>query len=206
MFKESALKISELLEKKNKAYGDWDVTEKILALLYPEGLKVSQFAQAGAVIRVIDKLRRISHGNLKDSWEDIMGYALLMVESDSEHRPTLKVCPSCNLVIEEEADFAVDQIERAIHLRCVVDLSKKKLPICVGCKKEIPENKITHRTDTGGLLCSGCSIPEGTTILCENCGQTASPMDLLCVNNRVWCHEKCPKPNPHDEVYNGKKR
>jgi len=85
-FKEIATEIGALVQEKNKAYGDsFGQSCRILEVLYPEGIQVSQYRDALAITRVIDKLFRLA--NKKDAfgespWRDICGYAVLGVAND----------------------------------------------------------------------------------------------------------------------------
>ncbi len=78
--------IGSLVQEKNEAYGDsFGQACKILEVLYPEGIKPSQYRDALAITRVIDKLFRLA--NKKDAfgespWRDICGYAILGVAND----------------------------------------------------------------------------------------------------------------------------
>ena len=75
--------IGRLVKEKNAAYGDsFGQACKILEVLYPCGVPVSQYRDALAIIRVIDKLFRLA--NDKDAfgespWRDICGYSILGV-------------------------------------------------------------------------------------------------------------------------------
>ncbi len=81
-----AAEIGKLVSEKNEAYGDsFGEASKILEVLYPEGIPVSGYRDALALVRVIDKLFRLT--NRKDAfgespWRDICGYALLGVAND----------------------------------------------------------------------------------------------------------------------------
>jgi hypothetical protein len=78
--------IGELVQEKNEAYGDsFGQACKILEVLYPSGIEPSQYRDALAITRVIDKLFRLA--NKKDAfgespWRDICGYAILGVAND----------------------------------------------------------------------------------------------------------------------------
>lgn len=78
--------IGKLVQEKNEAYGDsFGQACKILDVLYPEGIAPSQYRDALAITRVIDKLFRLA--NKKDAfgespWRDICGYAILGVAND----------------------------------------------------------------------------------------------------------------------------
>ena len=78
--------IGKLVQEKNEAYGDsFGQACKILEVLYPDGIQPSQYRDALAITRVIDKLFRLA--NKKDAfgespWRDICGYAILGVAND----------------------------------------------------------------------------------------------------------------------------
>jgi len=79
-------RIGALVEMKNKAYGDsFSKADKILAVLYPDGVMPEQYRDMLAVVRLIDKLFRIA--NRKDAfgespWKDIAGYGILGAVAD----------------------------------------------------------------------------------------------------------------------------
>ena len=78
--------IGTLVQEKNEAYGDsFGQACRILEVLHPLGIQPSQYRDALAVTRVIDKLFRLA--NKKDAfgespWRDICGYAILGVAND----------------------------------------------------------------------------------------------------------------------------
>lgn len=80
--------IGKLVQEKNEAYGDsFGQACKILEVLYPDGISPSQYRDALAITRVIDKLFRLA--NKKDAfgespWRDICGYAILGVANDEQ--------------------------------------------------------------------------------------------------------------------------
>ena len=90
VYEEIANSIGTLVGEKNKAYGDsFGKASKILEVLYPNGINPSQYRDALAVTRVIDKLFRLA--NKKDAfgespWRDICGYAILGVANAEEVR------------------------------------------------------------------------------------------------------------------------
>tara|TARA_Y100001973_G_C5155090_1_gene310257 strand:+ start:117 stop:404 length:288 start_codon:yes stop_codon:yes gene_type:complete len=87
-YKKIASEIGELVQEKNDAYGDsFGQACRILEVLYPNGIKPSQYRDALAITRVIDKLFRLA--NKKDAfgespWRDICGYSILGVANDEE--------------------------------------------------------------------------------------------------------------------------
>ena len=82
--------IGKLVQEKNEAYGDsFGQACRILEVLYPNGIEPSQYRDALAITRVIDKLFRLS--NKKDAfgespWRDICGYAILGVANDERDK------------------------------------------------------------------------------------------------------------------------
>ena len=85
---ETAREIGALLEEKNEAYGDaFSKSEKILQVLFPEGVPVEQYCDLLAVTRILDKLFRIATNKDafgEDPWRDIAGYAILAVGTNKE--------------------------------------------------------------------------------------------------------------------------
>ena len=85
-YEKIATEIGKLVQEKNDAYGDsFGQACRILEVLYPDGIKPSQYRDALAVTRVIDKLFRLA--NKKDAfgespWRDICGYAILGATND----------------------------------------------------------------------------------------------------------------------------
>lgn len=89
-YKDLAEKIGELVDNKNKAYGSsFDQAGEFLKLLYPNGIPVEAYTDALCIVRIFDKLKRLSNsGNLPanegkiDAWKDIVGYGLLGLHKD----------------------------------------------------------------------------------------------------------------------------
>lgn len=82
-YRKKAEKLGELVDKKQIQYGNsFKETHKILKILYPNEMKSEQYHDALAIVRIVDKLFRISKGNQGDesAWDDIAGYAILMAE------------------------------------------------------------------------------------------------------------------------------
>lgn len=80
-YKELGGSIGELVEEKQKAYGDsFGRSGSIMRVLYPNGISVDKFDDALAIIRIVDKLFRIATDRdaLGESpFRDIVGYGLL---------------------------------------------------------------------------------------------------------------------------------
>ena len=80
--------IGKLVAEKQAAYGDsFGKSGDVLRILYPNGINPDQYDDALAVVRIVDKLFRIS--NNKDAfgespYMDLCGYALLGVVRDQK--------------------------------------------------------------------------------------------------------------------------
>jgi len=85
---ELAKESGNLVEEKNKAYGSsFEESAKIIEILFPDGIKAENYKDLLLMVRIIDKLFRIS--NRKDAfdedpWKDIAGYGLLGVFKDQK--------------------------------------------------------------------------------------------------------------------------
>lgn len=86
-----AEKIGKLVDDKNTAYGNsFELAGDFLKLLYPNGIPVSAYTDALCIVRIFDKLKRLSNANnlpanegKVDAWKDIIGYGLLGLNKDS---------------------------------------------------------------------------------------------------------------------------
>lgn len=88
-FMEKTKELGELLTEKNQAYGNaFEKTTKILELLYPNGISVSQYKDVHVIVRMLDKLSRIARDNNpmgESPYQDIAGYSILaMVNSEKK--------------------------------------------------------------------------------------------------------------------------
>lgn len=76
-----ATKIAKLVEEKQKQYGDMiSSMGPVLKELYPDGVKPEQYNDLTIIVRMLDKIGRITKGNgagNEDAWGDLIGYALL---------------------------------------------------------------------------------------------------------------------------------
>jgi hypothetical protein len=81
MFLKLAEKVGNLVEEKNKAYGNsFAKTEEFLKILYPEGIKPDQYKDLGLIFRIFDKMMRIASNKSafgENPYQDIVGYGLL---------------------------------------------------------------------------------------------------------------------------------
>ena len=85
-YSEIALTIAELVERKQKMYGNsFDHAGEIMRILYPIGISLDQLESALTVVRVIDKLHRIANGDQGDesAWSDICGYSILELRKNA---------------------------------------------------------------------------------------------------------------------------
>ena len=86
-YEEKARRLGAIVDKKQIEYGDvFHECHKIMEVLYPEGVLPEQYPNLLAVVRVIDKLCRVSRGDQGDesAWNDIAGYSLLMSPDQHE--------------------------------------------------------------------------------------------------------------------------
>jgi hypothetical protein len=85
-YHKKAGKIAGLVTRKQLAYGNsFNRACEIMRILYPAGIRPDQYRDSLSVIRVIDKLFRISHKKDafgEDPWQDIAGYALLSISEN----------------------------------------------------------------------------------------------------------------------------
>jgi hypothetical protein len=83
-YEELASKVGALVDEKQAAYGDsFNRASDILKVLYPEGVAPDQYTDMLCLVRILDKLFRISTDRdaLGESpYKDIAGYALLGLE------------------------------------------------------------------------------------------------------------------------------
>ncbi|WNS74259.1 hypothetical protein RRV45_15215 [Bacillus sp. DTU_2020_1000418_1_SI_GHA_SEK_038] len=81
-----ALSIGQLVDEKNKAYGDaFNKSDDFLKLLYPNGINPEQYSDMLAIVRIFDKLMRLAtnKGAFEENpWKDIAGYGVLKSGSD----------------------------------------------------------------------------------------------------------------------------
>lgn len=67
-----------MVDEKSTQYGNAvNAVGPILELLYPKGIQPDDYRTLGLVVRILDKLQRITNGWEEDSWSDLAGYALL---------------------------------------------------------------------------------------------------------------------------------
>lgn len=76
--------LSSLLAEKQKAYGDSvGISEDLMRIFYPNGITLAQYRDSIFVIRILDKLSRITRGDDtkfdEDARRDIAGYAVLWI-------------------------------------------------------------------------------------------------------------------------------
>ena len=82
-FIDIATKIGTLVEEKNTAYGDsFKHSGEILKFLYPNGIPIEKYTTRLALVRILDKIFRLATNpnyNNENCWQDIAGYAVLML-------------------------------------------------------------------------------------------------------------------------------
>ena len=89
-FEKIAEEIGKLVTEKNKAYGNsFADVEAFMKILYPNGIKVENYADMLCIVRMFDKLKRIA--TKKDAfgespYRDLAGYAILGVQKDESQK------------------------------------------------------------------------------------------------------------------------
>jgi len=108
--------IGELVELKNVQYGDsFAQSCRILAVLYPQGVKPEQFRSMLAVTRVVDKLFRMATGKdhnaghapcpacsrpFESPGMDLAGYGIL-IEEDARRRQAERMALTADVKLAE---------------------------------------------------------------------------------------------------------
>ena len=80
VIKQAGRELGELVAHKNSQYGNsWEVVTELLMVLYPEGISIDSYQDIMLVVRICDKLCRISQGagETEEPWTDLAGYGLL---------------------------------------------------------------------------------------------------------------------------------
>ncbi|MEN6619994.1 MAG: hypothetical protein ABFD50_00365 [Smithella sp.] len=87
-YEDVGTEIGALVDEKNAAYGDsFRKCSNYLRLLYPDGVKPSQYSDMLALVRDFDKNMRIATNKGafgENPWKDKAGYAILKVKQDGE--------------------------------------------------------------------------------------------------------------------------
>lgn len=116
-----ASEVGNTLQRKNIQYGDsFQKTPKILEILYPDGVKPNQYRNLLTLVRMLDKINRISASGQggkhirddEDPWTDLAGYAILaqtIQEEDKRERLAMaKACDDAKNRIYRECDHVLD--------------------------------------------------------------------------------------------------
>ena len=80
-FEQAGRDIGNVVDEKQKQYGDMiSAMGPMLRILYPDGIKPTQYNDLAIVVRILDKIGRITKGNGQGDespYKDIAGYGLL---------------------------------------------------------------------------------------------------------------------------------
>ena len=80
-FEQRGQKIGALVDSKQAQYGDAvSASHKVMLELFPQGVPVDKLGDMLLIVRILDKLCRLTRGNGEggeDAWSDIAGYGLL---------------------------------------------------------------------------------------------------------------------------------
>lgn len=87
-YEQLGAEIGKLTDKKNKAYGGISRVAEAMKVFFPNGIPIEKLEDSLLVVRVLDKINRISGGKKaafgENPWKDIAGYALLGVGESRE--------------------------------------------------------------------------------------------------------------------------
>jgi hypothetical protein len=87
-FEQIAKEIGELVEVKNKAYGNaFMKSEEFLRLLYPAGIPLGKYGDVLLQVRIFDKIVRVATNPKafgESPYGDIAGYGILGVAKDDK--------------------------------------------------------------------------------------------------------------------------
>ena len=107
-FEQRGQQIGALVDSKQAQYGDAiQVSEEILRVLYPDGVPANKQGDMLLIVRIIDKLCRLTRGNGEggeDAWADIAGYGLLGMR----HREQVEAAEQTNT--NESEQTLLDQL------------------------------------------------------------------------------------------------
>lgn len=85
-YMDMAIAVADMVAQKQLHYGNSvERTGQLLAALYPTGIPVDAYPQALLLVRMLDKMCRLAHGEggetRLDAWRDLMGYALIGLDN-----------------------------------------------------------------------------------------------------------------------------
>jgi hypothetical protein len=79
-FEAAGRQLGLLVKDKNQAYGDsFTGSERMLRILYPDGIEPEQYGDVLPIVRIIDKLKRLAtrkNAFGESPYQDIAGYGL----------------------------------------------------------------------------------------------------------------------------------
>ena len=80
-YEKAGQEIGALVDNKQQQYGDMiSAMGPLLRILYPNGIKPEQYNDLAIIVRILDKIGRLTKGNGKGEespFRDIAGYGLL---------------------------------------------------------------------------------------------------------------------------------
>ena len=91
-YEQRGQEIGKLVDEKHAAYGGIERVHAAMRVFYPEGIPVDKLSDALLIVRILDKVNRISGGDKaafgENPFKDIAGYGLLGVDADAEQGVT----------------------------------------------------------------------------------------------------------------------
>ena len=106
-----AKELALLVADKNEAYGNsFGDSPYILRKLYPNGVQPDQYEDMLAIVRVLDKLKRIATNKNafgENPWKDVAGYGLVQLTLEELRVDTSSLKEETNTTVESEDNFVV---------------------------------------------------------------------------------------------------
>jgi hypothetical protein len=77
-YRDKALEVAELLERKAEQYGQsYEAVGDILKMFYPNGISPDQYSEVAIFVRILDVMHRKANGGYSEAFRYIAGYGLL---------------------------------------------------------------------------------------------------------------------------------
>ena len=91
-YEQAGRELGSMVDEKQRQYGDMiTAMGPLLKILYSEGIRLDQYEDLALIVRILDKLGRITKGNGKGGespYRDIAGYGLL----GAGNKQTARIC------------------------------------------------------------------------------------------------------------------
>lgn len=231
-YKQIASELGELVEQKAVAYGDsMDAVEKMMAVLYPDGISPAQMPRALVLVRKLDKLKRYATDNDADGENPLIddaGYSIRAIHRELQQKESTEPCASAS-------DQAASEPRPEPAASADPNTSGKTTTSASARSATDSTSSSSERSSADSAGAATCSSPANTARnpspssaevdlwrrrnlfqCCAVCGKHFSTTDALIVSdfvgvNRpgltllmasVWRHEECDLQSTRSEVRN----